>query len=102
MKKEYLDQSIYYGCVDGNAKREGLGVYLYKTGDTYFGVWEANTLNRGTYLFKNGESFEGSVKGGKQGLGIYRYLNGNVYEGNWKDDLKNGGGKMKYPSGAKY
>jgi hypothetical protein len=103
IRKEYFDGSVYYGCIDlSSKKRFGLGVYMYKSGDAYFGVWKDNTLSNGTYLFKNGESFEGTIKEGKQGLGIYRYNNGNVYNGMWKDDLKNGRGVMTYPNGAKY
>lgn len=99
IKKEYYDNSVYYGEVDlNNQKRSGHGIYVYTHGDIYFGLWKDNSLAEGSYIFKNGESYEGVVKNGKQGWGRYYYSNGNIYEGEWKDDVKSGQGKMIYPN----
>lgn len=81
MKKEYFDGSLYYGELNPNGKRNGMGIYIYNNGDVYFGSWKDNTLVDGNYLFRNGESYEGVVKNGKQGNGRYCYVNGNIYEG---------------------
>jgi hypothetical protein len=80
VKKEYLDNHVYYGEIDGsNHKRYGLGMYLYSQGDLYFGNWKDNVLVDGIYIFKNSDCYEGVVKNGKQGWGRYYYANGNVY-----------------------
>jgi len=46
---------VYYGGVSPlSNKRTGLGIYLYPSGDIYFGTWLENQLVDGTYIFKNG------------------------------------------------
>lgn len=103
LKKDYYDNNTYYGQINPvTQKRAGLGIYIYRNGDIYFGTWRDNTLVDGTYIFKNGECFEGYVKDGKQGKGKYYYSNGNIYDGDWKNDLKHGIGKMFYSNGDSY
>lgn len=103
IKKEYLDNSTYYGELEPvYHKRYGLGMYQNTNGDLYFGNWKDNVLVDGIYIFKNSDCYEGVVKNGKQGWGRYYYANGNVYEGDWKDDLKCGRGKMTYSNGDIY
>lgn len=59
----------YQGEFNDNNEREGLGQYVYSTGDIYEGQWTANKRN---------------------GVGVLRYANGSIYEGlfEWVSVLK--------------
>ena len=46
--------------------------------------------------YNNGDIYDGILKKGKKNKGIMKYNNGDEYEGNWKNEMKEGEGRMKY------
>jgi len=77
---EYHDGSRYEGECLGN-KRDGGGVYYWKSGDIYKGDW---------------------VQDRQEGSGMLQHKNGDVYTGSFKNNQKHGMGAMKWASGARY
>jgi hypothetical protein len=62
---------------------EGIGKYVFASGDTYQGELKAGALTgRGIYVTKAGDTQEGTfVDARLNGVGIYRFANGDRYEG---------------------
>lgn len=96
VQKHYTDGTKYEGFQSPTLKRTGYGIYTYKAGDLYAGMWSDDKFNGdGMYLFKNGERYIGQlVNGQREGEGRYEYVNGSRYEGGWKKDKKHGRGKF--------
>ena len=54
-------------------------------------------------VYKDGKSYSGQWKNGiKHGNGKFKWPNGKWYEGEYKDNEKNGHGIMKWPNGKRY
>jgi hypothetical protein len=79
---------------------------IYKTNVKYGKLY--SELYKGQELYEGGHLYEGIlVKGKKNGKGIMIYAtqatgNGDVYDGDFKDDKKEGNGKMTYANGDIY
>lgn len=101
--------------------KSGAGTYTYANGEKYTGNWAndkmdgagilydgaGRVLKQGSWdegvfissqpmhLLNDGSKYYGDLKDGKRnGEGICKYSNGNRYDGGWKDDLKDGQGKL--------
>lgn len=112
--------SIYTGKVNIDYQRHEYGVLLLNDGSKYEGYWRENYFTGwGRYIDSDGTIFEGNFQNGRlNGKGIKRSLNGNmyigdfvesrregkgreetnehIYEGEFKNDKKNGTGKLSY------
>lgn len=80
--------------------RDGQGIYIYSTGDIYFGAWKEDCFHgSGVYMFVSGETYDGILNmNDKEGIGTYYYGNAEAYySGNWYQDLKHGLGILNTP-----
>ncbi len=78
--------------------RHGHGKYTIDDA-VYEGEWfEGKKYGRGKIIFASGSIFEGSFKNDmKEGSGkMYYYPSGNFFEGEWKYDQKSGMGTMNW------
>eukprot|EP01083_Nonionella_stella_P028166 77571_1 len=67
-----------------DGERNGDGKIIWSDGDTFVGTWVSN-----------GNTFVGTLVGGKMhGHGIYTKKNKWKFEGEYKDDERNGDGKI--------
>lgn len=58
-RETYENGSIYLGEMT-QGRKEGKGLYLFKSSDFYFGDWTNNYMDGyGTYVFTSGEVYEG-------------------------------------------
>jgi hypothetical protein len=78
----------------------GIGRITYTNGDVYDGMIIDNMMSGyGKIQYANGHSYIGQhINGKRNGKGIYSFIN-SWYEGQFKDDFKDGIGKMKYTPG---
>ena len=112
--------AMYSGYVNIDNERHGYGVLLQNDGSKYEGHWCNNELSGWARMIDaEGTLYEGLFMNGKlNGKGIKKNLNGNIYigdfidhlregkgkeettehiyEGEFKNDKKNGTGKLKY------
>ena len=97
-RKEY----VYYGqIIDG--KRNGTGVWKYKSGRLYQGQF-LNDLREGNgkEKFTNFHIYQGTYKQGKMhGKGVYLWPTGESYVGQWHQGVKHGYGKWKKGKNSK-
>lgn len=56
----------------------------------------------GELVLFNGDIFRGQFRNNLRYFGMYWYKNGDTYEGTWKDDVKEGFGKLKLSNGEYY
>ena len=122
---KYANGDVYEGCFK-NEKKEGVGKMTDKDGYTYEGKWdndkftgwrkwkydngvfEGEFINdkqgKGISKFNNGDVFEGDWGGCDTTLskGVWKYANGDVYEGCFKNEKKEGVGKMTDKDGYTY
>ena len=111
-----------------NGLYNGLGKYIFKTGDSFsgyflsgnfhgngklvrknkgmiFGNWTYGQLNKINKIqLNNGDQYIGEClldtnNLSKHGKGKYIYQNGDFYEGEWKNNKKHGEGMYKYHDG---
>ena len=97
--KEYNNGRYVGEFRDG--KKEGRGIYYYKSGSRYEGEYKNGKYNgKGIYYYNSGNKYEGEYKNGKaEGKGIYYYKNGDRYEGEFKDNKIEGKGIYYYNNG---
>ncbi len=78
---------------DGKFVREGEGSYIDSCGNTYTGVWQADTLVKGTLADTTG-IYTGTFNRRllPEGMGTYVSRKGEHYQGEWKDGLRSGHG----------
>ena len=112
--------SFYIGEVNINNELNGKGILINELGCKYDGSFEKNKFTGiGKYIDEEGNYYEGYFKDKKlEGKGIKKTLNGitfncefsngikegkgreetseNIYEGEYKNDKKNGKGKLTY------
>ena len=87
----------YYGQILNN-KRNGIGVWKYKSGGR---LYQGEFLNdkrhgKGKEVFGNLHTYQGNYHKGKiHGKGIYLWPSGESYVGNFYQGLKHGYGKWK-------
>ncbi len=122
------DNGYYYGNVDENGKRSGIGTYYWNDNEKFEGLWNNNKAISGKYYFKNGDFYDGSVydngskiyvtgrgrmyyknkdeyvgevvRGYCEGKGTMYYNDGTIIKGNWKEDNYVGKCKMTLPTGG--
>ncbi len=81
-----------------------------KTGDQYVGHFRKGKKNgKGKYTFSKGHFYEGDWKENKiEGYGLYAYSKrhnydrGDIYQGYFKDNQRNGEGRMEFANGTIY
>ena len=125
--EKWLTSTKYIGDWNENLK-EGFGIQIYKNGNKYEGLWQANKRHgqgtywraesgklrreytgdwvedkrhgRGTFFYKNGDRYDGFwVIGKPQGEGRMIYANEDIYEGQWHEGKRNGYGVLTKRSG---
>ena len=89
----------YYGNIIGE-DRNGVGLYTYKAGCTYFGEWSNNKRHgEGTATYPNNfelKTYKGEQIGGnRNGFGTSEYHIGDCYIGNFIEDERHGFGIYK-------
>ena len=87
--------SFYVGEVDINNDLNGRGILTLENGTKYNGNFIKNEFTgKGNLINKEGEYFKGNFENGIiNGNGIHKLLNGCTYEGNFIKGIKNGFGK---------
>jgi len=88
-------------CTKGDC-HNGEGIYQYKSGALYQGIFHNGQLDNGTYYYNNGDIYIGSYENNKRnGKGKYYYSDGRYYEGEYAKGKKTTG-KMLYSNNAWY
>lgn len=84
-------------CLVGNCQ-DGVGLYKYSNGATYFGTFKNGRRHGfGDLRFPSGQYYIGEfVYDLKEGLGTYVWKEDNHYTGEWKNDTYHGKGIMSY------
>ncbi len=109
---DWKDEGYYEGDIK-NGKRHGMGVFVYKTGATYNGQWQEDSLcGLGTLVYPNKTTLNGKwyTKHGdlKWFEGTVKYRTGNRYEGSchyvkkMKSYVRSGHGKLICKNGDIY
>lgn len=76
-------------------QRQGMGICKDTLGRSYFGLWQADTLNIGIRIDSAGVyAGQFNRKMLAEGHGCYRALDGSFYEGHWKENQRDGFGFM--------
>ena len=77
--------SLYTGYLDGDGKRKGHGIKIFKNGDKYEGEWARDKANgKGKFWHSDGDYYEGFWLDDKaHGQGLYTSANGSSYIGEW-------------------
>jgi hypothetical protein len=85
-------------------KLDGLGTYIYPSGETYVGELKNGLPNgQGTSTYSNGDKYVGDFKDGRRnGHGTMTFVNGDKHMGEYIDDLPNGHGTVVYVNDDKY
>jgi hypothetical protein len=94
----------YEGQVNAEGQKQGHGILIFATGDTYTGQWRNDRMNgEGTYEFADGDKYVGQWRDGKMnGRGTYTYANGDRYIGLFADDVKDGPGTYQFENGDRW
>ena len=87
-------------CLQGDCKN-GLGTYLWDSGDKYVGEFSNGLANgEGLYTTADGDVYEGGFKNQKfHGHGKWSRANGDVYVGEFNDNDPHGSGIYKVSDG---
>lgn len=88
----------------------GKGIAVYPNGDEFHGTIEnSERVGPGKYIWKAAEEgksggvYEGEYKNNKkEGKGKMVYPDGGTYDGQWKEGFRDGQGTFKYPNGDWY
>jgi hypothetical protein len=76
---------------------------MEKKKEVFFGEIYMNIKKEGTMIYPDGRVYVGEWKDDKRdGNGKITWADGDVYVGEWKDDKRDGNGKMTYASGDVY
>ena len=83
---------------------EGENTYTLRTENDEFKKTSRGFTGMGTATYDNKDVYEGDFQDGHRiGNGIYRYYElGHKYDGEWKDNEKQGIGKMTYKGSGVY
>lgn len=75
-----------------HGKRHGYGLYCFRNGARYDGMWRKGLKHgSGTFLYPDGSRYIGQWrKDFKHGEGIYYFVNGDIYEGLWFKGFRHG------------
>jgi len=89
----------YCGEMKSDTIFHGYGLYFFKDGGYYKGLWEEGTMHgKGEMYIPDQEKYVGEFnKGDYHGMGILHFPDGGKYEGLWSAGKKEGNGKIHYP-----
>lgn len=81
-----------------------MGVYQYKNGQRYEGMWKNNKYHgHGTEIMRDGAIYSGNFKDGlREGLGEYITTSRELYKGEWHYNSIDGHGEFLWPDGRSY
>lgn len=101
--KEYSDCE-YWGQLDNEGLRHGIGKLVFKSGTSYEGEhWHGKYKGQGIMVFASGNVYDGEWRDGvRNGCGESRYANKDRYVGTFKNDKKHGEGSYFYKNGNVY
>lgn len=82
---EFKDGS-YQGQVASKSERDGIGIYIWDSGEVYFGEWRNDYIEgEGFLFFPQGGLIHGTFFKNKVGGPAYfQFSNGDQYEGFWR------------------
>ena len=98
------DSEIYYGQVNQENMRHGIGTLLFENDFIYQGMFD-NDHQTGIGMSRdpNGTVYLGEHREGKrEGKGILYFSDGRVYQGTWMNNRMHGKGQEKLPNGQSY
>ena len=84
---------------------QGFGTLTYPNGAKYTGEWRFNLFHgNGELIYSNGDKFTGQFREGKRnGRGsLWTKITKTVQEGTWRNDIQEGQGVYKWPSGIQW
>ena len=83
-----VEYKLYGDC------QNGLGIYIYKNGDSYTGEWkDGKKSGAGMLFFKGVGTYAGNFANDQRnGFGVMQWTDRGRYEGNWKDGQMDGDG----------
>lgn len=96
-----MDNGEYHGSISHNNIPNGLGIYYYKDGSIYQGEIAMKEKHyRGIYILSDGSIYDGGwVKDKMCGEATFTDLHQNLFKGYFKNNQKEGQGKMTYKNG---
>ncbi len=105
------EEDKFEGEWENDKEKNGVGLIFYNDNINSYnnGIYKGKLKNSkreceyGIMEYENGDKYEGEWKNDfKEGKGKMIYNNGEKYEGEWKNDLKEGKGIMYYNNGERY
>ncbi|KNC48087.1 CMRP Flagellar component [Thecamonas trahens ATCC 50062] len=104
LEQQAMVEALASGAVDGKERRARKDDDEWAGDDASLG--EQGRRSAKTRLTPLSEALDGRGLYGRypvrHGTGVHRYTNGSVYEGEWKDDKRDGRGKLVSASGEVY
>lgn len=106
--KEFIriekDDCVFYGQVNQQNQKHGIGTSLFENGFCYQGMYENDQMmGMGISLDPNLIKYVGEHRNGKRhGRGILYLPDGREYEGNWRENRMHGKGHERLPNGMSY
>lgn len=81
-----------------HGKRHGYGLYCFRNGARYDGMWRKGLKHgNGSFLYPDGTKYVGQWrKDLKHGEGVYYFLSGDTYDGLWFKGFRHGLGTYIY------
>ena len=108
IKKEFVtiprEDNIYYGQVNSENMKHGIGTLLFDNDFSYQGMFENDKMtgigiSEDAYMVK----YIGEHKDGKRdGRGILQMPDGREYEGTWRENRMHGRGQERMPNGQSF
>ncbi|KAK3243667.1 hypothetical protein CYMTET_46692 [Cymbomonas tetramitiformis] len=96
----YPNGDSYYGQYT-HGKRDGMGIYMFRYGSAYHGIFKEGHLQEGTMEHPDGGKYVGQyMKDKMEGEGTYIYPGGDKYSGHWVSGKKEGHGRYEYSNGT--
>lgn len=98
------NNEVFYGQVNGQNQKHGIGTSLFENGFCYQGMYENDQMTgMGISLDPNLIKYMGEHRNGKRhGSGILFLPDGREYEGKWRENRMHGKGHERLPNGQSY
>lgn len=108
IKKDFVliprEDMIYYGQVNSDNEKHGIGTLLFDNEFSYQGMFESDQMTGiGISEDANNVKYIGEHKDGKRdGRGILYMPDGREYEGTWRENRMHGRGQERMPNGQSF
>ena len=99
----YRHGTVYRGMWV-NDRAHGKGIIIWPNGDRYEGEWADNLRSgRGSYIWAMGDRYAGLWRDDrKEGVGVYTWKEGDRFEGQWLRGKREGPGEYIWPDGKRF